>query len=220
MIIHAIPIYYQESTYLSYPHTPRHPTTTAEYIALPPSTDPYISARNITIAKDVIAWGWKIYDVDETSLKMKNWWAQYEAAAKEEPWDDDIWRIWQREHGIRIAGKHAENVDDAKESPSRIRFVVRGMKKVGKWAQKSRDAAELGLRQYEERKKKLQKERERERHVKRKRELGDEIQKDTASEISLPGSFMGRLEAWRGGSANVKKYNPLKLTQHPWLSQR
>ncbi|USP78743.1 hypothetical protein yc1106_06017 [Curvularia clavata] len=230
MIILAIPIYYQEPAYLSYPHSPHYPTTTAEYIALPPSNDPYITARNQAIAKDAVAWGWRVYDVDETSPKMKNWWAQYKAVAKRESWDEDIWHIWQREHGVRIARKHAKDIDDSKGTSRKMHAAVRGIRKLGQWAQKSRDAAESELRQYEERRKKLREERKRKRREERKQELreearkkgktAEEIQDDTASEISLPGSFVGRLEAWRCGAADGEKYNPFKLTQVPWLSQR
>ncbi|KAF5847367.1 hypothetical protein GGP41_000080 [Bipolaris sorokiniana] len=93
MIILAISIYYQMSGWLSYPYTPRYHNTTTEYIALPPSNDPSIAARNDAIAKDATAWGWHIYNVDVTSPRMTKWWAQYETAAKSESWDDDIWRI-------------------------------------------------------------------------------------------------------------------------------
>lgn len=159
MNILAIPIYYQDFAYLIYPHTPRYPTTTAEYIALRPSTDPAVTARNQTIAKDALTWGWHVYNVDIASPKMQNWWAQYEAAAKKESWDNDIWRIWQREHGVRIAEERAKSAGggkkgDAREkSSSKKHLVIHGMKKLGRRIQNPRQAAELELRQREERKK-------------------------------------------------------------------
>lgn len=93
---------------------------------------------------------------------MKRWWAQYKVAPKRESWDDDIWHIWQREHGIGITREHANDVDDGKEtSKKKMRAAVHGIKKLGQWAQKSRDAAESELRQYEERKRRLREEKKR-----------------------------------------------------------
>ncbi|KAJ5030135.1 hypothetical protein PSV08DRAFT_347800 [Bipolaris maydis] len=107
MTILVIPFYYQKSDWLSYPYAPRYCTTTAEYIALPPSTNPIITTRNDAIAKDATAW------------------------AKRESWDDDIWRVWQREHGVRITEEDAKKKATDNESESKMDAVIRGVKKIG-----------------------------------------------------------------------------------------
>jgi hypothetical protein len=214
MIILAIPTYYQVFAWLSYSHAPRYPTTTAEYIALPPSTDPSITSRNDIIVKDAVAWGWHVYNTDLTSPKMKKWWAQYEAAAKRESWDDDIWRIWQREHSVRIAEEAAKRKSGGKERENKMDAVIRGMKRIGQRTKNARHAAELQLRQMEDRKRVLRDE------ARDMRKCENEQLGTNTSEVSLPGSFMTRLDLWRGGLTKHKEYDPLVLSRHPWVSLR
>jgi len=64
---------------------------------------------------------------------MEKWFTKYEKLAKKNTWDDDIWVIWQREHGLRINGenekKKAEAAAAAAAGKSRLGSVVRGVKK-------------------------------------------------------------------------------------------
>lgn len=122
------------------------------------------------------------------------------------------------------------DVDDRKERSSKMRVVIRCIKKLEHWANRSREAAESELRQYEERRKRLRVERKMMRQEERRMKLrqdarkkgktADEVKNDDASEISLPESFIERLEAWKGSAVKGEKRDRLKLTQHPWLSQR
>ncbi|EMD86181.1 hypothetical protein COCC4DRAFT_59606 [Bipolaris maydis ATCC 48331] len=119
MTILVIPFYYQKSDWLSYPYAPRYCTTTAEYIALPPSTNPIITTRNDAIAKDATAWGWHIYNVDVTSPKMK----------KNAGLGTKLQQ--SREHGVRITEEDAKKKATDNESESKMDAVIRGVKKIG-----------------------------------------------------------------------------------------
>ncbi|EUC45446.1 hypothetical protein COCMIDRAFT_95518 [Bipolaris oryzae ATCC 44560] len=197
MIILQIPIFYQKWVWRKCPCHPRYHKTTAKYVAMPPSTDPVIAARNEAIIKDWRAWRWNVYNIDMTASSMKKWWSQYEKESKRESWQDDLWRIWQEEHGFRILVEEAEKeakeeakrnaANDESESEIKMDAVIRGVKKIGQWARHSSQAtaeAEAEMRQAEDRKRQLWEE----AHVGR-----------NASEISLPESFMTRLELWRAG---------------------
>ncbi|KNG51723.1 hypothetical protein TW65_01120 [Stemphylium lycopersici] len=224
-IILAIPLYYQTRSYPTYPSPPL-PTTTAKYIALPPSSDPSIATRNHVIAKDTIAWGWRVHDMDPALPKNAKWLAKYSEAADKASWDDDIWLIWQREHGIRIAeadakrkggrrrgsrgvGVGEEAVAEEENDTGKLGGVAHGVKRLGEWARKhSEPAIERELRELEERKKELKKE------ERRRRTARDGIQVHV-SEFELPREFTERL----GGGGVGEGGDALGLTRHSWLSR-
>lgn len=62
---------------------------------------------------------------------MEKWFAKYEKLARKNTWDDDIWVIWQREHGLRINGEDEKKKAEAAAAAgkSRLGSVVRGVKK-------------------------------------------------------------------------------------------
>jgi hypothetical protein len=120
----AIPSYYRTDSYVFIYKDPRNerPTTTARYIVLTPASTETLTTRNTAIAKDVAAWGWRVYNTDPSAPNMKKWFKKYEAAAKKNTWDDDIWSIWQREHGLKVSARDA----DRKKAE-----LVHGAKRVG-----------------------------------------------------------------------------------------
>ena len=222
-IILAIPFYYQRRSYPTYPSPPL-PTTTAKHIALPCPSDPVIAARNHVIAKDAIAWGWRVHNIDPALPKNAKWLAKYTEAAEKEPWDDDIWLIWQREHGFRIAEADArrkggrkssigkEAVAEEENDMGRFDLVRNGMKKVGEWVKKHTELAiEKELRELEERKAELRKE-EQQRRKRRTERDGTQVH---VSEIELTSEFTERL----GGGGVDQGGEALGLTRHSWLSR-
>ncbi|KAI4714249.1 hypothetical protein J4E89_001699 [Alternaria sp. Ai002NY15] len=129
VLILKIPPYYRTTSYVL--HYNRHPTTTAQYILLTPASTETLTTRNAAIAKDCAAWGWRLYNTDRSLPKMEKWFAKYEKLAKKDTWDDDIWVIWQREHGLRINGEDEKKKAEAEAAngKSRLESVVRGVKK-------------------------------------------------------------------------------------------
>ncbi|KAL1798486.1 hypothetical protein ACET3X_002523 [Alternaria dauci] len=129
----AIPTYYQAYSYVFlYARSPDvHPTTTTRYIVLIPASTEALTTRNAAIAKDVAAWGWRVYITDPSAPNMKKWLKKYYKAVSTQTWDDDIWRIWQREHGLKIAWADMQRKDkEASEKGKKGKFV-HGVKKAG-----------------------------------------------------------------------------------------
>ncbi|KAI4938223.1 hypothetical protein J4E85_000662 [Alternaria conjuncta] len=126
VLILKIPPYYRSTSYVL--HYNRHPTTTAQYILLTPASSETLTTRNAAIAKDCVAWGWRLYNTDRSLPKMEKWFAKYEKLAKKNTWDDDIWVIWQREHGLRINGEDEKKKAEAEAAngKSRLGSVVWG----------------------------------------------------------------------------------------------
>ena len=232
-ILLSIPLYYRSS---SYPIHKPHITTTAEYIALPHSNDTYIQDNNKAIAKDAAEWGWLIYDIDVTLPTMHKWWEAYLAKKRVSTWDDDLWRIWQREHAVKLAEKEEksrENAEkeghEAQEPTGKMGVVKNGVKK---WAKRrSRNATDERLRRHEENMSAL-----------RKKGLSEKAQEKAAqgqkaatttttmakgecevnvSETSLSDSFMealesmGRLRDHTGDNRDTS--NPFVLIKQSWL---
>ncbi|KAF1846834.1 uncharacterized protein K460DRAFT_256548, partial [Cucurbitaria berberidis CBS 394.84] len=97
-----IPLFYQSSSY-PFPTSSDFPTTTATYIALasgPPDAQ--------AIFNDCKAWGWKVEHRHLNSPKANEWWEAYNKSAIKKQWNEDLWRIWQREHGVRILQEDAK----------------------------------------------------------------------------------------------------------------
>lgn len=130
-IILAIPSYYRADSYVFVPKGDERPTTTARYIVLTPASSEILTTRNAAIAKDVAEWGWHVYNTDPSTPKMKKWFKKYDKAVKKSTWDDDIWRIWQREHGFRISEKHAELKRQKAVEEGKIAVVRYQMEKAG-----------------------------------------------------------------------------------------
>ncbi|EUC31324.1 hypothetical protein COCCADRAFT_27940 [Bipolaris zeicola 26-R-13] len=132
---------------------------------------------------------------------VMRWWAEYEPAAKRDSWDDDIWRIWQEEHGVRIAMKEAEEEAEKKaverEGESKTDAMKRRVDKIGPWATNSKEAADAEMRQAEDKKRRLLVEEE-ERDM---RQFENAQVGRNASEVSLSESFMTMLELSKGGAA-------------------
>ncbi|KAF2829319.1 hypothetical protein CC86DRAFT_403959 [Ophiobolus disseminans] len=95
-IIH-IPRHYQSRTHLM----PALYTTTATSVAVSTS-----SALARAIYADALEWGWNVERPDVDAWETENgMWEKYCEGAKRRRWFDDIFRIWQREHGHRILQK-------------------------------------------------------------------------------------------------------------------
>jgi hypothetical protein len=236
----AIPLFYQASSY-AFPLSSDHPTTTARYIALLPTSDPILQDRDYAIAKDAVAWGWKVYDTDPELPKMKAWWKTYTntVSKKSCTWDDDLWRIWQREHGVRILGKDLKLKGKAGGSVSAMQMALGGLKKAGLRIKRSvigREAVEWELRQLEERKRELRVREKRSKAAKVEWANANATQGAAGSTISLPGSFTERLERFdlgktsgnEGGvgsadiatvpsAARSRDVDAVVLPRHSWL---
>ncbi|KAH6882206.1 hypothetical protein BKA58DRAFT_15525 [Alternaria rosae] len=128
VVVVKIPSYYRTSSYVM--HYNKHPTTTAQYIILTPASSEDLTTRNAAIAKDVASWGWRIYNTERSLPKMENWFTRYEKIAKKSTWDDDIWVIWQREHGLRIAAEDRDKKQaEAAARKSKLGIVLQNVKK-------------------------------------------------------------------------------------------
>jgi hypothetical protein len=231
----AIPLYYQTSSY-AFPPPSDHPTTTARYIALRSTSDPILQDRDYAIAKDAVAWGWKVYDTDPSEPKMRDWWERYEATTRKNTctWDDDLWRIWQREHCVRILEKNAElkGKGEGSGGVSAMQSALGKLKKVGRKVKRSvarREAVEYELRQVEGRK------REKRRQA-AKTEWTNANKDAEKSTLSLSWSFTERLERFDidkrkecevdvgtaddttvRSAALFEMSKPMVLTRHSWL---
>ncbi|KAF1944376.1 hypothetical protein EJ02DRAFT_481926 [Clathrospora elynae] len=194
----SIPLFYQASSY-PFRTSSSHPTTTARYIALllpSTSTSPNqaLTDRNSTIAKDAIAWGWKVYSADPTLPRMLSWWAKYSNEAQKSNWDNDIWRIWQREHGVRILERGLRikgEREGGQGSMSTKEKAAKRARKVGDWVKRTTHvmgSTEFELRQLEDAKTRAR------RAEKRRREIVGGNGLVGASTVSIPGSLVGRLE--------------------------
>jgi hypothetical protein len=128
VIIVAIPRYYRSPSYVT--QCEKRPTTTARYIVLTPASSETLTTRNAAIAKDVEAWGWRIYNTNRSLPKMERWFTKYEKAAKKSNWQDDIWKIWQREHGVKIAEEDIKRKAVAAGDTSKVGAVLHSMKSV------------------------------------------------------------------------------------------
>ncbi|KAG9194433.1 hypothetical protein G6011_04468 [Alternaria panax] len=62
---------------------------------------------------------------------MEKWFKKYYKAAKKNTWDDDIWGIWQREHGLKIADEAAKRKEREAGEKGRKEKLVHGFKKAG-----------------------------------------------------------------------------------------
>ncbi|CAE7199494.1 hypothetical protein PTTW11_08470 [Pyrenophora teres f. teres] len=172
IIIIAIPSYYLKTSYSSSPSPKTHPTTTTRYIVLAPTPCPTTATRNYTIAKDVLTWGWLVYSADISLPGNNAWFTKYQAAAQNTTWEEDLWRIWQREHFVRILAR-----EEGRTGESGLLGMVRSL---GGWVKRELDgrgAREGELREWEER-----------------RRQGEGHLKKSESIVSLKGSFMQRLE--------------------------
>jgi hypothetical protein len=234
----SIPLYYQSS---SFPPSPDHLTTTARYIALLPTSSPILQDRDYAIAKDAVAWGWKVYDTDPEHPKMRDWWKKYNdtVGKKSCTWEDDLWRIWQREHGVRILEKDlrlkGKGEGHGKGGGNAMQTALGKLKKAGLRIRRGlvgREAVEYELRQLEERKRELRLQEKRRQAA--KVEWANANKEAGSSTISLPGSFTERLERFDLGkgmdcevdvgiAADVTSGPPFRgldqsvLTRHSWL---
>jgi predicted nuclease with RNAse H fold len=129
----AIPSYYRTDSYVFIYKDSQNerPTTTTRYIVLTPASTETLTIRNTAIAKDVAAWGWHIYNTHPSAANMEIWFEKYEAAAKKNTWNEDIWRIWQREHGVRIAEADARRKGKEESDKGKMAGVKHGVKKAG-----------------------------------------------------------------------------------------
>ena len=227
----AVPLFYQTSSY-AFPLSSDHPTTTARYIALLPTSDPILQDRAYAIARDAVAWGWKVYETDPEAPKMKGWWKTYTDTINKKTctWNDDLWRIWQREHGVRILMKDLKMKGKGEGA---MQMALGGLKKAGfriKRGVVGREAVEWDLRQLEERKTELR--------LKEKRRKAAKVEwaneEAEGSTISLPGSFTERLERFDLGksgetriedadaaaiplAARSRDAEPVLLPRHAWI---
>ncbi|KAF1829435.1 hypothetical protein BDW02DRAFT_602540 [Decorospora gaudefroyi] len=166
-----IPPYYQTKYYSTPPNPTIHPTTTAHYIAL----DPTPSARNLTITSDALSWGWRVYELDPTLPRMAKWWQKYDARAANSGnvWQDDLWRIWQREHGVRILEQQARRseIDGGAAEDGAWNKALQGVLGAGKWVRRmvgARERTECELRAWEEERRKARRREKRERERERR----------------------------------------------------
>jgi hypothetical protein len=221
----AIPSFYQTKFY---PFTPSsdHPTTTARYIALLPTCSPIQQDRDYAIAKDAVAWGWHVYDTDPALPAMKSWWKTYEDTVQKKSctWDDDLWRIWQREHGVRILQKDLQVKAGKGEGEG---LMLGGLKKAGRRIKRGmvgREAVEFDLRQLEDKKREVRgREKRREKKKKEEASIKREAEEST---VSLPRSFMerlGRFEMKKGSDdgktetvGEGKGTEGVGLSRHSW----
>ncbi|CAN9160406.1 unnamed protein product [Alternaria alternata] len=229
----AIPTYYQtESHVFIYPKSrDERPTTTARYIVLTPASTETLTTRNAAIAKDVTDWGWRVFNTDPSAPNMKKWFKKYDKAAKKNTWDKDIWRIWQREHGLKIGWADMERKEkEASEKGKKGRFV-HGVKKAGTYLGKYG----VTVCSDEQRLRKEESGKEEERRwrladdqiVGMSEDLPDDPFADPPTEMGgteEEGDFKsGNLRG--GGGMDAKKSSPEKtavydvapLTRHPWL---
>ncbi|KAI2475638.1 hypothetical protein Ptr902_12963 [Pyrenophora tritici-repentis] len=188
ILIVAIPSYYLTSSYAFTPSPKTHPTTSTRYIALGPTASSSLATRNHKIAKDVLTWGWLVYSADTSLPGNAAWFAKYQAAAKDKGWEEDLWRIWQSEHGVRILAR--EKVRRKGERG------VRGMvERVAGWVRREidwRGVREGVLREWEEQRRVA-----RGKGDEKKGEVERQVKK-SESIISLKGSFMQRIEGLTG----------------------
>jgi hypothetical protein len=210
-----IPLFYRTT---AYPSSTNHPTTTARYVVLPTNSDSKAKTQNSAIFQDALGWGWRVYDVDRTDSKMKTWFEKYDTAARTSTWDDDIWRIWQREHGVRILEKDMALKGDSERNLSAMQLALRNM---GSWVQRHtscRDGLEWDLRQLEDRKRTQRLEKKA-----RKNTVMSNNQSQTST-LSLPGSFTERLEGFQASRSESDAVqtvgeDALMLTRHAWMSR-
>ncbi|CAO2654644.1 Nn.00g113770.m01.CDS01 [Neocucurbitaria sp. VM-36] len=181
-IIH-IPLFYQ-SSYYPFPTTSNLPTTTATSIAIPCN-----SPEAQAIFNDCKSWGWNVEHTHLDTLARKEWWANYVKKRRNKRWEDDVWRIWQREHGVRILKRDEELKGEQGQSMSGVQRAVSEVKKVGRWVRRNtvvRESTEAELRGLEEAKTRARE------GMRRQAELQAQ-----ASTMSLPGSVVERLESMR-----------------------
>lgn len=162
---------------------------------------------------------------------MKKWFKKYDKAAKKNTWDKDIWRIWQREHGLKIGWADMERKEkEASEKGKKGRFV-HGVKKAGTYLGKYG----VTVCSDEQRLRKEESGKEEERRwrladdqiVGMSEDLPDDPFADPPTEMGgteEEGDFKsGNLRG--GGGMDAKKSSPEKtavydvapLTRHPWL---
>ncbi|KAF2855559.1 hypothetical protein T440DRAFT_550939 [Plenodomus tracheiphilus IPT5] len=145
-----IPLYYRTTSYPFPPPSSQHPTTTASHIALRTTTTsdkhslpaPHHTLKIIT---DVQSWGWTVQTITPTSSSSSSssstpatqiWLNTYTSIARHHPWEHEIWRIWQREHGFRIRHR-----DEAFKSEGRAGMammtpkqrVIQRLRNLGRW---------------------------------------------------------------------------------------
>lgn len=222
----AISSYYRTSSCVFVYNDNDRPTTTAQYVVLTPASSETLTTRNAAIAKDVTAWGWHVYNTDPSLPNMEKWFKKYEAAAKKNTWDEDIWRIWQREHGVRIAEEEAKLKAVVAGEKGKVGAVLHSAKKAGGLFSKltmTLDYDERRLRQEEAGKE--EKKRWKladDQLVARSTDLPPDPFADTC-EIVEDGRKTGKLRG--GGGADAKgtsveettASNPVVLTRHSWL---
>jgi hypothetical protein len=223
----AIPSYYRSSSYVFVPPE-KHPTTTARYIILTPASSEILTTRNTTILKDVRAWGWNVYSTKRSLPNMEKWFTKYEKLAKKNNWDDDIWKIWQREHGLKIAENDSQRKRDEIASKDKIGSVVYSVKRVGGCFGKNNMSID-----YDERKLRREEEAKEEE---RRWKLADNQLKERSA-VPVPDPFAdseevvddeensGELKDDSGMEAKTtvgegtEAFDPAVLSRHSWLSR-